>query len=96
MLANLTSCDPDTDAQGQRETAALREGDRMRGRQMDGWRECWRDGVNERQRDGHQQSETFTIKQRAAAKSDFKERENTTNKYSHIVSLLSLSILYFF
>lgn len=66
MLANLTSCDPDTEAEGQREAAGLREGDRMRGRQMDGWRECWSrtdrvmdeysggrtDGVNERQTEG--------------------------------------------
>lgn len=54
MLANLTSCDPDTEAEGQREAAALREGDRMRGRQMDGWRECWSrtDGVMDEYRGG--------------------------------------------
>lgn len=108
MLANLTSCDPDTEAEGQREAAGLREGDRMRGRQMDGWRECrsrtdgvmdeYRggrtDGVKERRteaEDGrhgnrHQQSETFTIKQTAAAKSDFKE--NTTNRTDKYVKYL--------
>lgn len=76
MLANLTSCDPDTEAEGQREAAGLREGDRMRGRQMDGWRECWSrtDGVMDEYRGGR----TDGVKERQTEGEDGRHRNRRT------------------